>query len=65
MHLLVHLYQSQLRLHMSSLPASALLLCAYRQGADQGYAERTWKDLAYDADNRSTGIIGIKLNHDI
>ncbi|CAL1150801.1 unnamed protein product [Cladocopium goreaui] len=45
MHLLVHLYQSQLRLHMSSLPASALLLCAYRQGADQGYAERhgkTW-----------------------
>lgn len=45
MHLLVHLSQSQLRLHMSSLPASTLLLCAYRQGADQGYAERhgkTW-----------------------
>ena len=41
MHLLVHLYQSQLRLH---LHASALLLCAYRRGIGRpGLCGKTWK----------------------
>lgn len=42
----------------------ASALCLQTRGRP-GLCGKTWKDLAYDADNRSTGIIGIKLNHDI